>query len=212
MKTNIQSPLFRRTKLHRPPVGKDHVNRQHLLDRLNEGLHRPVTLVSAPAGYGKSTLISHWLNISDIPCSWLSLDEHENDLRQFLFGFLAAVQSIFPEAGRSTKVLIDAPNLPPIPVLADTLVNEIDRIDQHFIVVLDDFHFIHEKSVQEFLGKVLRHPPQPMHLVLVGRKDPFLPISTLRARDQLTEVRTHDLRFTELEVKEFLEILLLPTL
>ncbi len=205
MKANVQSSLFRRTKLHRPPVGKDHVNRQHLLDRLNKGLHRPVTLVSAPAGYGKSTLISRWLDISDIPCSWLSLDEQENDLRQFLFSFLAAVQSIFPEAGRGTKAMLDAPNLPPVTVLADTLVNEIDEIDQDFIVVLDDFHFIHEKSVQEFLGKVLRHPPQPMHLVLVGRKDPFLPISTLRARDQLTEVRTHDLRFSASEVKAFVE-------
>ena len=88
------------------------------------------------------------------------------------------------------------------------LINDLDRIEQDFILVLDDFHAIHEESVHAFLREVLRHPPQPMHLVLISRKDPFLPISTLRARDQVTEVRTHDLRFTESEAKEFLKFTL----
>jgi len=107
MKINIQISPFRRTKLHRPLLGKDHLHRQHLLDRFNQGLYRPLTLVSAPAGYGKSTLISSWLGITDIPGAWLSLDRQDNDLRQFLFGFLATLQSIFPEAGLSVDLLED---------------------------------------------------------------------------------------------------------
>lgn len=208
MKINIQISPFRRTKLHRPLLGKDHLHRQHLLDRLNQGLYRPLTLVSAPAGYGKSTLISSWLGITDIPGAWLSLDRQDNDLRQFLFGFLATLQSIFPEAGKDVQAMVSAPSLPPLRMLADHLINNMDLIERHFILVLDDFHLINDKSIIEFLQELLRHPPRHMHLILVGRKDPFLPISTLRARDLITEVRINDLRFTEWEVKEFLKIAL----
>ena len=206
--TNIETKLFLRTKLHRPIVGKDHIHRQHLLDRLNQRLYRPLTLVSAPAGYGKSTLISVWLDTNDIPGAWLSLDEHDNDLRQFLIGFLMSVQTLFPDMGRKVQEQLDGPELAPVQVLAYNLINELESIGKDFILVLDDFHCIHEKSVYALLQEVLKHPPQFLHIVLVSRKDPSLPLSSLRALDRLTEVRTHDLRFTDSEVHAFLKLTL----
>jgi LuxR family maltose regulon positive regulatory protein len=182
------------------------------LERLEERRYRPLTLVSAPPGYGKSTLVSCWLDGCETPFGWLSLDEHDNDLHQFLTYFVAAVQSRhgteFPDAFSKTMTLINAPILPPIPVLASSLTNELDSIEQDFILVLDDIHCIQDKSVHDLLKMLLHHPPRPMHLVLIGRRDPPLPMSKLRGRDQVTEIRTLDLSFTTAETAEFLKIAL----
>lgn len=199
---------FTSSKLHRPPVGKNYLHRQAILDSLSNGLFRPLTLVSAPAGYGKSTLISTWLDLIDIPGTWLSLDEQDNDPRQFLVGLLAALQAIFPDAGEEVQAMLAAPNPLPLQELTSNLIHDLDSIEREFILVLDDFYLINEKAVIEIIQELLRHPPRPMHLILVGRKDPFLPISTLRARDQITEIRINDLRFTESEVKDFIKITL----
>ncbi|MGD8693632.1 MAG: AAA family ATPase, partial [Syntrophobacterales bacterium] len=173
-----------RTKLHRPPIPRDHVHRARLLERLEQRRYRPLTLVSAPAGYGKSTLVSSWLNGCKTPFGWLSLDEHDNDLHQFMTYFLAALTSRhgteFPDAFSKTMTLINAPTLPPIPVLASSLTNEVDSIEQDFILVLDDIHYIQDKSVHDLLKMLLHYPPRPMHLVLIGRRDPPLPMSKLR--------------------------------
>ncbi len=197
-------PLIR-TKLHRPPVAKDHLHRQHLLDRLNRNLHRPLTLVSAPAGYGKSTLVSCWLEACDIPSAWVSLDENDNDLRMFLAYFLTAVQSIFPDSARKTQALLNSTDLPLLSVMARSLINELDQIDKAFILVLDDYHFIGEKAVHDLLNELLNHPPASMHLVLATRRDPPLPLPILRARSQMTEIRVQDLRFSSAETATFLQ-------
>ena len=117
---NISVPLLR-TKLHRPFVAGNHLHRQRLLDRLNRHRKRPLTLVSAPAGYGKSTLVSCWLESCDVPSAWLSLDESDNDLRIFLSYFIAAIQTILPDAGRQMTGLINAPELPPLETVGFTL-------------------------------------------------------------------------------------------
>jgi LuxR family maltose regulon positive regulatory protein len=142
------------------------------------------------------------------PRAWLSLDENDNDLRQFLSYFIAAVETIFPDAVSATMTLVDAPTLPPLSTLASSLANELDAIEQDFILVLDDFHYIREKSAHHFLNLLLRHPPRPMHLVMVGRRDPFLDIATLRARSQLAEIRIQDLRFTTGETATYLQQIL----
>jgi LuxR family maltose regulon positive regulatory protein len=194
-----------RTKLYRPPVPSDHVDRPELIKRLEKGRQRPLTLVSAPAGYGKSTLVSAWLETCGCPSAWVSLDEDDNDLRQFLSYFLAALRTIFPASGRKTQVLLNTPDLPPVSVLARSLTNELDQTEQDFILVLDDMHRLREESVHELLSELLQHPPPPMHLVLAGRHDPFLPISNLRARGQVTEIRLEDLRFRAAETAAFLQ-------
>ena len=197
-------PAIIRTKLHLPPIQKDHLHRRRLLDRLDEHLQRPLTLISAPAGYGKTTLASCWLETSDDPSAWVTLDEGDNDLRLFLSYFLTAIQTIFPNMGRQTLAMVNVATIAPVKAIVGSLINEIDRIEQPFILVLDDSHLIKDESVLEVLNQLLRHPPQSMHLVLIGRRDPLLPISSLRAKGLLTEIRTQDLRFSEMETATFL--------
>ncbi|MGD9114847.1 MAG: hypothetical protein PVI77_20975, partial [Desulfobacterales bacterium] len=197
-----------RTKFHRPPSPRDYAHRPRLSEYLDQRQERPLTLVSAPAGYGKSTLVSCWLDRCDSPNAWISLDENDNDLRQFLSYFVAAIKTIFPNAVSATSTLVDAPNLPPLSTLVGILANELDMIEQDFILVLDDIHTIQEKSVYHLLNDLLRHPPRPMHMVLVGRRDPLLNIAALRARSQLAEVRLQDLRFTAGETAAYLKQIL----
>jgi LuxR family maltose regulon positive regulatory protein len=189
-------------------LDRNHVHRPHLLERLDQRRRRPSTLVSAPAGYGKSFLISYWLESCDIPSAWLSLDENDNDLRTFTAYFITAVETIFPGACRNTQALLNAPDLPPMAALATSLLNELDRIEQAFIMVFDDYHLIKETAVHNLLANILNHPPQSLHLVIVGRSDPPLPISTLRAQGQMTEIRTQDLRFTVAETATFFKLAL----
>ncbi len=203
-----ESAALLRTKLHRPPVDRNHVHRPHLLERLDKRRRGPLTLVSAPAGYGKSSLISCWLELCDIPSAWLSLVEDDNDLRTFTTYVIAAVETIFPEACRNTQALLNAPDLPRMAALATSLLNELELIEQPFILVLDDYQHIQDESVSELLSELLHHPPQPMHLVLIGRRDPALPISALRARGLVTEIRTQDLRFTVAETETFFKMAL----
>ena len=200
-----QSNLPRlRTKLHRPPVAEDHLHRRHLLERLNKRIHRPLTLVSAPAGYGKSTLLSCWLEGSEIPAAWLSLDDTDNDLHLFLSYLLAAVQTVSPAAGKKIQAMLNAPELPPHSILNNILINELDQIEQAFIICLDDYHVIQNTAIHDLFIEILKHPPQAMHLVLASRMDPPLPLASLRARGEMTEIRVQDLRFSLTEVAEFL--------
>jgi len=184
---------FINTKLHRPPVDRNHVYRPHLLAQLDKHHDRPLTLVSAPAGYGKSALISSWLETYENPGAWLSLSEGDGDLRTFIGYFIAAVHKYFPEACQNTQALLKNLDLPPLEDLGTSLLNELDRIKQPFILVLDDYFLIREIAVHKLIATILKHPPQFFRLVIVGRRDPPLPISSLRAQSQLIEIRTEDL-------------------
>ena len=193
-----------RTKLNRPRVASDLVPRPRLSERLGQRLWRPLTLVSAPAGYGKTTLVSAWLETWDGPNAWLSLDEHDSDLTAFLNYFVAAIQTMFPQACQVSAGLLRAASLPPVPVIAGTLMNELADIDQPYVLVLDDYHAIRERSVRELLTELLRHPPEGMRLVLNTRRDPLLPLARMRAQGLVTEIRTEDLRFTREEAAALL--------
>jgi LuxR family maltose regulon positive regulatory protein len=203
----ITQPILS-TKLHRPPVVMNHVHRPHLLDRLNQYRQRPLTLVSAPAGYGKSVLISCWLEDCKDPVGWISLDKSDNDLRRFTTYLIAAVEKLYPGSCLHTQAQLNAVHLPSIKVLSKSLLNELDRIDQPFILVLDDYYLIKETAVHNLIAEILKHPPPSLHLVIVGRHDPPFPIATLRAQSKMTEIRTKDLRFTLAETEMFLNQLL----
>lgn len=198
------SPIIR-TKLQRPSVPLDFLRRPRLQEALDTFRLRPLTLVSAAAGYGKSTLVSGWLNELDCQSAWVTLDESDNDLRQFLGYLVAAVQTVFPSALKEIDSLLGVANLPPVEFLTASLLNELDELVEPFVLVLDDFQYIRERAVLELLAQVTNHPPRNLHLVLVGRRDPFLPIAKLRARGQLTEIRVEDLRFTLAETEAFLK-------
>lgn len=196
-------PLIR-TKLHRPPVARDHLHRQYLLDRLDARRHRPLTLVSAPAGYGKSTLLSCWLESCECPSAWVSLDANDSDLRIFLAYLIESIDSMFPGSFKDLRAMLKGTNLPSVNILATSLINHLYEIDDRFILVLDDYHMIRDKDVHELVYQLLTHPPEAMHLVVATRRDPPFPIVDLRARGQMTEIRIPDLQFSHSEVATFL--------
>ncbi len=200
-------PLIQ-TKLHRPILPIDLVPRPQLTSWLDERRNRPLTLVSAPAGYGKSTLISSWLDTCEYPYTWLTLDAGDNDLVLFLTYFLEAIRVIFPEAVRNTYAFLSAYTQPPIRELAIHLINEINQLDQFFVLVLDDYEVIQRAPVHDFLNEFLLHLPQGFHLVICSRIDPPLPILKLRAKGQVTEIRAQDLCFSEEEAHALLENML----
>jgi len=193
------------TKLHPPQLSAQTVDRPHLIQRLNQYQQRPLTLISASAGYGKSTLISSWLKTINTPSAWLSLDEYDDESPVFLTYFVAAIQTIFPKVFLKTQALVSAPNPPPLSTIKDTLIGEMREILEPFILVLDDFHVIHHVDIHDLFNDLLRYPSPAMHLVLITRRDPPLPITKLRAQAKLTEIRSQELRFTETETAVFLQ-------
>jgi len=198
----MKDPLLR-TKLQRPPIAPDIVPRDRLLELLNSGRQRPLTLISAPAGYGKSTLASRWVAGCTCPSGWVSLDENDNDLRSFLGYVLAAVRSGFPRMVLQSEAFIEAGQLPSPQALARYLLNDLHQVREPFILVLDDFHCIHDDTIKDLIAELLVHPSTRMHLVLLVRRDPALPLASLRGRGQLTEIRAADLRFTPEETAAF---------
>jgi LuxR family maltose regulon positive regulatory protein len=182
------------------------VARPQLLQRLEEGLalHHRLTLASAPAGFGKTTLLSHWLHQTDRAAGWLSLDEGDNDLTRFLAYLIAALQRIDPAIGQSAQAMLQASQPPSLEPLLTSLINEIAARAQPAILVLDDYHVIETTAIHQALTFLLDHLPSQMHLVIASRADPPLPLARLRGRGQLTELHATDLRFNPDEVGTFL--------
>lgn len=194
------------TKFYIPSRRAKVVSRPRLIEWLNEGLSsgRKLTLISAPAGFGKTTLVSEWTASSGRPVAWLSLDESDNDPTRFLTYFITALQTIVPNIGVDALRMVQSAQLPPIESILTILLNEIATIPDNFIHVLDDYHVIEDKTVGSALTFLLEHLPPQMHLVITTREDPNLPLARLRARNQLTGLRATDLRFTDSEATEFL--------
>src|SRR6266487_1883227 len=192
------------TKLYIPRPRPNVVNRPRLLERLNEGLHRKLTLISAPAGFGKTTLVSEWVEGIERPTAWLSLDEGDNDPARFLAYLVAALQTIAANIGEGVLGVLQASQPPPPEAMPTALLNEITTLPDHFVLVLDDYHVIDARPVDIALTYLVEHLPPQMHLVIATREDPQLPLARLRARSHLTEMRAADLRFTASEAAAFL--------
>ena len=192
------------TKLYVPPPRPNVVRRSRLIERLNEGRHRKLTLISAPAGFGKTTLVSEWLAGCERPSAWLSLDEGDDDLTRFLAYLIAALQTLVANIGAGVLGVLQSPQPPPTEAILTVLLNEIATVPDHFIFVLDDYHVLDAKPIDHALNFLIEHLPPPMHLVIATREDPHLPLARLRVQGQLTELRVADLRFTPAEAAEFL--------
>src|SRR6266567_592581 len=192
------------TKLYLPRLRPNVVSRPRLLERLNEGLHRNLTLISAPAGFGKTTLVSEWVEGIERPTAWLSLDEGENDPARFLAYLVAALQTITANIGEGVLGMLQSSQPPPTEAILTALLNEITTLPDHFVLVLDDYHVLDAKPVDMALTYLVEHLPPQMHLVIATREDPQLPLARLRARSHFTEVRAADLRFTASEAAAFL--------
>ena len=207
------NPIILKTKLHRPRLPKDLITRTRLVEQLNQDSHLPLILVCAPAGFGKSTLVSNWLKqltadqnagAKFLPAAWLSLDENDSDLSLFLSYFIAALRTIFDDVCEETLALLQAGQPPPHEVLYTTFSNELEKLQGDCILVLDDYHTIRGEEVHNLLAKLVSHWPEPLHLVLISRTSPPIAFSGLRARGMLSEIRTRDLRFTAEETAAYL--------
>lgn len=199
----MPSPLLV-TKLHIPPTRVDLIARERLIEQLEQGSQAKLTLVSAPAGYGKSTLASEWVRQTRLPGAWLTLDPGDNDLKRWVTYLVAAIQTIAPKFGEMTGALLEGPlPSPPQPVLI-ALVNELDNLQRQIALVLDDYHVITNPTIHETIAFLLEHLPKFIHMVILTRADPPLPLARLRAQNQLVEIRAEDLRFTDEEASAFI--------
>jgi len=194
-----------RTKLYRPRVGPALVPRPRLESRLDQGLDRKLVLVSAPAGYGKTSLVVQWLEARGRPAAWLSLHETDRDVAIFLRYLIAAIRTLYADVCPATWALLEASQQPPVEYLATCLINELCEVSQDFVLVLDDYHRVQSQPVHQLMQTLVEHMPSSLHLVLVTRADPPFPLATLRAGRKMLELRAGDLRFTPDEIQAFLE-------
>ena len=196
------------TKLHIPTPCPNLVPRPHLLARLNDGLKRghKLTLISAPAGFGKTNLLSEWAVSADIlkSVSWLSLDNEDNNPTRFWAYVIAALQTVLGEVGEITAALIRSTDTPSIEAILTPLLNEIAAQPECVVLILDDYHLISSDEIHSGITFLVDHLPSQLHLVIATRADPSLPIVRIRARGKLTELRGDDLRFTYDETRSFL--------
>ena len=190
------------TKLSIPPPRKNRVARPRLRDLLSAGIRRKLTLISAPAGFGKTTLIADWLTGWDGRAVWLSLDKGDGDISTFLAYLVAALG---PIARRGDRLLDLARSLrsEPDSVLM-SLIGDLSGVDEAFVLVLDDYHLVDSRAADAALQFLIDHLPRSMHLVITTREDPQIGLSRLRARDEVTEIRAADLRFDSAETRSFL--------
>ncbi len=200
MTAATESPSPRRVKLRPPRLPEDVIARPRLLVRLNR--MAALSLVVAPAGYGKTTLVGTWLSQTDLPFAWLSLDESDNDPALFLAALTTALATIFPRFGGDILEALNSPQSTTFADLAVLLINRLNELSDAFILVLDDYHVIHDPLIYRLLIDLVTYPPRAMHLVLTARHDPPLPWR-VRTRSSLCELRAADLGFTEEEAAQF---------
>jgi LuxR family transcriptional regulator, maltose regulon positive regulatory protein len=194
-----------KTKLYRPTIRPELIPRPYLMRRLDEGFKSKLTVVSAPAGYGKTTLVSAWVSECKCPVAWLSLDEEDNDPVRFLAYVITAMQTIEPSLGREMLHALQAAQPPYIINLLPALINQLDEIQPQFVLVLDDYQAISYSEIHKAITFLIDHQPPRMHLLLTTRVDPPLPLAKLRGRGHLTELRQADLSFSEEETIAFLK-------
>lgn len=194
-----------RTKLYRPPVTADCIYRTVLVDQLACGVDLPLTVLSAPAGYGKTTIVSQWLAAVEVPYTWLSLDESDNDIRVFLSYIIASMRTVASGFAEHVLDMLKSESLPPAPLIAVQLCNELEQLNRRVVLVLDDYHHIREETIHSFLEHLLAHPSPQVHLVILTRRDPPLSLATLRAHHLLTELRMQSLAFSSKETRAFLK-------
>jgi LuxR family maltose regulon positive regulatory protein len=192
------------TKLYLPPARLNRVPRPRLMARLNE--NRPLTLIVAPAGFGKTTLLSEWIPQNQHCITWVSLDDGDNDPIRLWAYIIAALKRLRADFGESALALLHAsrPQPPPVTAILTMLINEIAAFPDSFSLVLDDYHVITAQPIHEALDFLVGHLPPQLRLVITSRADLPLPLARYRARDQLTELRAADLRFTADEAAAFL--------
>jgi LuxR family maltose regulon positive regulatory protein len=192
------------TKLYVPAQRPGTVRRGRLDDRLDQALQRRLTVVSAPAGFGKTTAIADWAGRTGHRIAWLSLDEGDSDLGHFLTYLVTALRTLVPGAGEAALAMLEMPQPPPAQAALTPFLNDLAAADSELVLVLDDYHSIDSRLVDDAVAFLVDNLPPRLHLVIASREDPPLPLARLRARAELNELRAPDLRFTGEECERFL--------
>jgi LuxR family transcriptional regulator, maltose regulon positive regulatory protein len=176
--------LLIKTKTNIPALKRDLVLRKRINEALSEGIRagRKLTLISAPAGFGKTTLVCEWLEMCKIPAAWISLDENDGDAARFLTYLVTALQTLISGVGDGVLAALHSSQPITPNELLTTLLNELSSIEDDFILVLDDLHAVDSRAVDELLAFLVEHTPQQMHLIITTREDPALPLARLRAK------------------------------
>lgn len=190
------------TKLNIPRPASDLVKRTALFEKLDSGLNKKLSLVSAPAGFGKSTIISDWIKQKELKAGWYSLDKGDNGIAGFLAYVAMSIKKVYGQKEMKLLELINSPSPPEPSVVLDMIINEICLIEEDVLLVLDDFHVITDKHVVDAIEYLIEYMPDNMHLVLITRSDPNLPIPKLRSQNQLVEIRSADLSFSANEISQ----------
>ncbi len=199
-----QSSQLLRTKLFIPPVRPNQIARPRLTGLLEGSLDRALILVSAPAGYGKTTLVSSWVKDQQITSAWLSLDDNDNDPVRFIQYLFTALLPFAKNIENDMPGMLQGIQPAQFENVIALLANELATFSDPFVLILDDFHVIHSEAILRILKLLLDHLPPRMHLVILTRVDPPLPLARLRARNQLLDIRADQLRFTQGEMAAFL--------
>ncbi len=192
------------TKIAIPSVRADAVQRGRLLDRIDEAVAKPLTLVSAPAGFGKTTLLASWVARARLPVAWVSLEPRDNDPAYVLRAVIVALRSVHPGLADGPLAMLSSPQAVPQEAISASFLNEVSRVSKSAVLILDDYHVLTQPPAQDLVAHILEHLPPTLRLVIATRSDPRLPLARLRARGQLTDIRTEDLRFTQREAADFL--------
>jgi LuxR family transcriptional regulator, maltose regulon positive regulatory protein len=194
------------TKLMPPRLRSSAISRENLMKRLDGGLNGKLILLSAPTGFGKTTLVSSWIASRDFASAWVTLDENDNDPSRFWMYLVSALRTFDPLIGKTTLSTLNAPQHPSFHALLTPLLNDLARLAGPHVLVLDDFHSITSKEISDSLSFLIQNLPDTLHLVLLTRSHPDLPLPLLRARNELLEVDTQDLRFNAQETASFLQV------
>ncbi len=201
----MRAPLLS-TKLYIPTPRPNLVPRTRLVEKLNSGVNKKATLISAPAGYGKTTLLSEWIDQKTHPFGWVSLDEKDNEFERFFSYLIASLETINIEISDEIHSSFQDPDLQNIEVQLTPLINQLVRLNRQFCLVLDDYHLIVNRSIHEGLIYLLENLPPKMHLAISTRSDPPIQLAKLRAQGELCEVRVDDLRFTVEEAAQYFNL------
>ena len=192
------------TKLRRPRLAPNTVTRPRILELLKQAAGSSVLLVSAPAGYGKTTAVNLWVESRTSPCAWLSVDEHDSELRDFVTYLIAAVRTAYPESCRNVAAVLAGPSTVRPSVLANIFLSELEELGGPLVLVVDDYHLVHGLDVRSFMVRIVSRLPADVQLVLLTRADPEIGLERLRGRGLLFELRSDAIRFTHDEAAEML--------
>lgn len=197
--------MLLKTKLYKPRIPKYFIQRKDLINKLNPIYNKPLTLVSAPSGYGKSLLISDFLDHCKTSFCWISLNETENIRDLFIQYLVTGIQKMNPEFGKELQPLITSAESAPYSIIKGYLINSLAEIEHDTIVVLDDFHYIQNGEVLQLINDILEYPPLSLHIIIITRRDPALPIAAMRAKQSINEIRITDLKFDDERTTKLLE-------